>query len=347
MGSSGPNRVVELNIGGTLYSTTVATLLNQRHTESVRGGAKLNFFAKLLAKEAAAREEDSGDEESAAPATGAAVLRDSAGRLFVDREGKYFAPILEYLRTGVLTVPRDMAIDALFREAAHYGIPLPLCSGTRVEDNTLNEDATVTPAPLPLLVNNRFLQRECASMQASLSVAGSIGRALLDTILTQFEVASSTGGNVQTGWIMERQPPNFADAKFDSIAARVLQKAKKTGEELDFAVKELVEDLVIAYSKVEKTAVQRSSYYKYINDADRRKELITYCKARDLDIVVKEFTIVVFFNLGEGKFRAASWSQEYYNANQKKVHAKVAMATSSTGALASSSSIPSALIAND
>jgi hypothetical protein len=48
------------------------------------------------------------------------------GAYFIDREGKYFAPILEYLRTGEVHLPKDMPAQFVAREAQYYGIDMPI-----------------------------------------------------------------------------------------------------------------------------------------------------------------------------------------------------------------------------
>jgi hypothetical protein len=48
------------------------------------------------------------------------------GAYFIDREGKYFAPILEYLRTGEVFLPKDMPPQFVAREAQYYGIDMPI-----------------------------------------------------------------------------------------------------------------------------------------------------------------------------------------------------------------------------
>lgn len=316
MSSLAPGRVVELNIGGSLFTTTVGTLLNKRGIDSIAGGSDFNYFAKLFAKE-------SSDEcKKEQPSPDCTVLRDSHGRLFIDREGSFFGPLLQYLRSGDLCIPDDMCIDGLLRESQFYGIPLPLSKAVRTGDYAATEECN---AP-PLIINNKYLKRETHCTEAGLLVASTIGTAIVDSILLQFKEASDKQQRIQTGWIMERQPPNFADAKFESLSRRVIAASmKKTGGDVsDSAVEDLVMDLTEVYSKVASNATQRSSFYKYLDDSERRKELVTYCEARDLSVVVKKFVVVIFFNLGEARFRAASWSDEYYAANKTKVHAKVA-----------------------
>ncbi len=62
--------VVKLNVGGVIYTTTSRTLLSRGE----------NFFTALLSNKV--------------PTT---ILDDA---YFIDRNGHYFAPVLDYLRTG-------------------------------------------------------------------------------------------------------------------------------------------------------------------------------------------------------------------------------------------------------
>lgn len=87
--------IVRLNIGGVPYMTTKATLLSRGQ----------NFFGPLL------------DGHFA-------QLRDASGAYFIDRNGRMFAPLLDYLRQGVLMLPSDVKIEILWEEAKFYGIDL-------------------------------------------------------------------------------------------------------------------------------------------------------------------------------------------------------------------------------
>jgi hypothetical protein len=68
--------IITLNVGGSIYTTTLATL-----TSSGEG----NYFSCLLSDRFP-------------------ILRDESGHIFVDRDGKSFRYILNYLRTGALHV---------------------------------------------------------------------------------------------------------------------------------------------------------------------------------------------------------------------------------------------------
>jgi hypothetical protein len=55
---------------------------------------------------------------------------DEKGYLFIDRNGKYFEPILEYLRTGCWSCPSHLDEVKVIAEAEFYGIDLPVCNTT-------------------------------------------------------------------------------------------------------------------------------------------------------------------------------------------------------------------------
>lgn len=84
-----------MNIGGVPYTTTKATLVS-------RGS---NFFGPLL-------DGHFGD------------LKDDNDAYFIDRNGRLFGPILDYLRQGVLIIPTDVKIEQLVEEAKFYAIDL-------------------------------------------------------------------------------------------------------------------------------------------------------------------------------------------------------------------------------
>ncbi|XP_040820246.1 BTB/POZ domain-containing protein KCTD14 [Ochotona curzoniae] len=83
-------KVVELNVGGQLYTTTLDTLRK--------------FPDSKLA------EMFSGSVQA---------CRDARGCFFIDRPGTYFGPILDYLRSGQLPTQH---ISSVYREAQFYEI---------------------------------------------------------------------------------------------------------------------------------------------------------------------------------------------------------------------------------
>jgi hypothetical protein len=95
--------VVELNVGGRLFTTREATLIGQGSP----------FFIGMLR-----------DYPKGAPD----VVVLSNGTFFIDRDGDLFAPLLQFLRTGKLAVGRELLLEDVQQEARYYGIQLPSSS---------------------------------------------------------------------------------------------------------------------------------------------------------------------------------------------------------------------------
>ncbi|XP_062241498.1 BTB/POZ domain-containing adapter for CUL3-mediated RhoA degradation protein 2 [Platichthys flesus] len=97
------NKYVNINVGGTLFYTTLQILTRQ---DSI---LKAMF---------------SGKKE---------VLTDNKGWILIDRSGKHFGSILSYLRDGTVTLPKGcQAVKELLSEAKYYLIKglVELCQTT-------------------------------------------------------------------------------------------------------------------------------------------------------------------------------------------------------------------------
>jgi len=93
-------RIVDLNVGGVLYTTSVETLTKDE------GSLLYSMF--------------SGDINS--------VPQDSKGRFFLDRDGVLFRYILDYLRSGQLILPDSFQeFSRLRNEAEYYKLSSALC----------------------------------------------------------------------------------------------------------------------------------------------------------------------------------------------------------------------------
>jgi len=92
------DEIVNLNVGGYKYSTSISTL-------QARGG--INFLSILVGN----------DREGKIPAK-----RDKEGNIWIDRNGKIFGIILEYLRTGKLFIPSKVSKDQIEVELDFYQI---------------------------------------------------------------------------------------------------------------------------------------------------------------------------------------------------------------------------------
>ena len=90
--------IVTLNVGGTIFSTTLTTLGQYRGTSML----------------AAMFDPESGME---------AAMRDTNGAFFIDRNPKAFGAILSYLRTGKLFEAYDgVTMEELLNEAEYFGL---------------------------------------------------------------------------------------------------------------------------------------------------------------------------------------------------------------------------------
>jgi len=91
-----PNDLVELNVGGTHFTTTVHTLA---------GDGRSEYWRSML----------SGEHN---------VTLDRNGAVFVDRDGSRFRHVLNFLRDGSIGVPEGdvVALRELLCEAQYYGV---------------------------------------------------------------------------------------------------------------------------------------------------------------------------------------------------------------------------------
>ncbi|KAK7097651.1 BTB/POZ domain-containing protein KCTD12-like [Littorina saxatilis] len=95
---SGSSNIVELNVGGVMYSTTLDTLLKQP------GSLLASLFKQDSDK--------------------AHLVKDSKGKVFIDRDGVLFRYVLDYLRNLKLVLPENFhERDRLKQEAEYYQLP--------------------------------------------------------------------------------------------------------------------------------------------------------------------------------------------------------------------------------
>lgn len=103
-------QIVRLNIGGTKYLTSMATL-------SARGS---NFFVALVENDKSGR--CAWHLCAFSRATRIVSPKDEKGFYFVDRNGRIFELILDYLRNGKLVVPPSTPLASVLLEMDYYGI---------------------------------------------------------------------------------------------------------------------------------------------------------------------------------------------------------------------------------
>jgi len=89
------NEWVKLNVGGQIFQTTKTTLCKDPKS----------FFYRLC--------QDSSELGSE---------KDEDGAFLIDREPKYFVPVLMFLRCGKLIIDRDLCEEGVLEEAEFYNI---------------------------------------------------------------------------------------------------------------------------------------------------------------------------------------------------------------------------------
>lgn len=120
------NKYVRINVGGTLFYTTLQVLTRQ------------NSMLKAMF---------SGKKE---------VFTDKEGWILIDRSGKHFGSILCYLRDGTVAVPKGrQAVEELLAEAKYYLIQglVELC------DNTLQGNKEQPLCVIPVITSSKEEER--------------------------------------------------------------------------------------------------------------------------------------------------------------------------------------------
>jgi hypothetical protein len=108
-------QIVNLNVGGALFTTTLATLRSQP------GSTLSAMFA--------------GDHSG--------LQQDVTGNYFIDRDGTHFRHILNFLRDGTLPLVESQAIkNEMKMEAAFYHIP-QLLQWSQVQEQNDPHDSAV------------------------------------------------------------------------------------------------------------------------------------------------------------------------------------------------------------
>lgn len=95
------NKLVELNVGGVYYTTTLTTLLNEPDSFFVQNSSDI--------------EASLGEEPSQR------FVKDSRNKIFIDRDGLLFRYVLDYLRNDKqLVLPENFNEKQRLKQEAEY-----------------------------------------------------------------------------------------------------------------------------------------------------------------------------------------------------------------------------------
>lgn len=109
--------VVELNVGGVIYATTRMTVT--KYPDSLLG--QLFLLKQPIGEQQQADACNHDNVSNNCSSQSLQLIPDSKGRYFIDRDGVLFRYVLDFLRTGKLTLPENFhERDRLTCEAEYF-----------------------------------------------------------------------------------------------------------------------------------------------------------------------------------------------------------------------------------
>jgi len=133
---------IKLNVGGTYFLTTRATLCKDPNS----------FFSRLCQE---------------LPQPQLHTDKDESGAFLIDRDPAYFGPVLNYLRHGKLVMDNGLAEEGVLEEAEFYNLPdLVSLVEERIAERELSK---VKPAPKNVYRVIQCQETELTQMMSTLS----------------------------------------------------------------------------------------------------------------------------------------------------------------------------------
>jgi len=218
------DELVYLNIGGYKYTTDRETLCKSS-----------NYFSGML----------NGRFQ--------AFKKDKDGYIFINRPGKYFEPILEYLITGDVVVPQGMSTKALVRESSFYCIDFPL-------DETHESLSFVTDSWLADRYDN----------SAYLKIAH-VADLVLAEALKQFKNKADQCQKIETDPFL---------VKDQTLVNKWLDQTEFGNEYWRF---EFIDRQKRLYSG---NCTVHDDYFALLNDENNQRTIINYCKRHNLSVAI-------------------------------------------------------------
>jgi len=215
---------VYLNIGGYKYVTEFETLCKSS-----------NYFSGLL----------NGNFQ--------AVKRDKDGYIFINRPGKYFEPILEYLVTGDVVVPQGMSTKALVREASFYCIDFPLVE---------------THESLSFVTDSWLADRYENSAYLKISHVADV---VLTIVLQQFKSRADRCQKIESDPFL---------VKDQTLVSKWLDQTEFGNQYLRFEFIDRQKKLYSAKCNV------HDDYFNLLNDEFNQRTIINYCKRQNLSLAI-------------------------------------------------------------
>eukprot|EP01130_Rhizamoeba_saxonica_P007337 TRINITY_DN2963_c0_g1_i1.p1 TRINITY_DN2963_c0_g1~~TRINITY_DN2963_c0_g1_i1.p1 ORF type:complete len:282 (-),score=39.73 TRINITY_DN2963_c0_g1_i1:771-1583(-) len=234
------SNIIKLSIGGFKYITTKSTLI----------AGPDNFFSGFL--------------------SGKIPVDILDGFYFIDRDGKYFEPILEYLRTGNVVIPKNMCVESVLREAEFYRIQFPLSESSQYFLSYMNDDW--------------LLQRK---EEQEYSAISKIADAMLADVLRQFKKCADDGKDI-TSCIYLR---DISDADITEFSQQLARVAKRQHETQDIKAA-FMREVNQAYQEWPNTLISQQ-YFECLKNDIHDNVIRNFCRRNNLSIRIKAVRIVV------------------------------------------------------
>jgi len=183
---------IVLNVGGKIFASTKQTLTRSTYFTSClsfRQQQLQHFQLQQQQALSSLHEEHIDTNRSAMTSLCYKQILKHPNVFFVDRDGKTFAPILNFMRTGELNIPPGMSVKTLLKEAEFYGVEIPLAEAMESQTMSWIDDAW--------LQNRKFLQTWKSLDETK--------NDLIEIVLTNFKECAENGTNIGILFVLSEQ----------------------------------------------------------------------------------------------------------------------------------------------
>jgi len=195
---------IVLNIGGKIFASTKQTLSRSSYFSSC-------FSFRQQMQHQRLQTQQQPQQQPVQPAL------TNTNVFFVDRDGKAFAPILNFMRTGELNIPLGMSVKTLLQEAEFYGVEIPLAEAVESQTMSWIDD--------DWLLNRRFLQ--------SWKTLDKAKDEFIELVLTDFKECAENGTNIGVLFVLSEQKvitlhPHYNQKKISDCYNLIVEVTQKS-----------------------------------------------------------------------------------------------------------------------
>jgi len=183
---------IVLNVGGKIFASTKQTLSRSTYFTSCISFRQQQLQHLQLQQPASSPHEENMNANQPAMTSLSLCCKQILKHpnvFFVDRDGKTFAPILNFMRTGELNIPPGISVKTLLKEAEFYGVEIPLAEAMESQTMSWIDDAW--------LQNRKFLQTWKSLDETK--------NDLIEIVLTNFKECAENGTSIGILFVLSEQ----------------------------------------------------------------------------------------------------------------------------------------------